>query len=562
MTRPNINETDFELRDAIASGLFNQTTGDLYPGFPIAADDTVLIADYAGWNEGPFCAVRDARLLYIAGSPAAAAAMGERLAGAREATPVLRTAEGLPLADSVATKVVTTDLIARAEAPVALLRELVRAGAPGARYLLVEPDPTAAELRVGLSVDASPVSFVGRREFDRIVTEAGLEIEERGSFGFYQAMRAIFAPVRESDMQYGTLLENWAKTWRLVLDNPESGPVRQALHDVLPDRQYIVARKAAAPGLKARGLGGTFQMIRTMLAGSPGTVGTDHTTRRAKPAINRNAPAQIAPVPVEDTLDPKAVGFHDAVVSGWFKLNANGELFTGFPIGPDDVVLDVGCGQGAYSALCGTTGAHIISADIDADNVAEAGRRVAETTARAFTPIVGDANPLPLENESVTKVISTEVVEHVDDPAVFLRELVRVGRSGARYLLAVPDALQEGIQRQVAPPEFFVKPKPGEGAIRGLSSGHLRTIGRDEFERMVTAAGLVVESVHLTSFFWALWFAFFWMCNVDFGDPRHPLLTQWARTWKIVLDSQDARTIKGRLDNFMPKSQIIVARKP
>ena len=183
------------------------------------------------------------------------------------------------------------------------------------------------------------------------------------------------------------------------------------------------------------------------------------------------------------------VGFHDAFLSGWFRINDDGELFPGFPVGPEDVVLDVGCGQGAYSALCGRTGALIISVDIDADNVAETGRRVAETAARAFTPIVGDANPLPLEDNSVTKVISTEVIEHVDDPAVFLRELARVGKPGARYLLAVPDAVQERIQRQVAPPEFFVKPKPGEGAIRGLSSGHLRTIGRDEFERMVTSAG-------------------------------------------------------------------------
>jgi SAM-dependent methyltransferase len=566
MMPPKIDEMDFELRDAIAAGLFDQATGDLYPGFPVTADDTVLVADYSAGNEANFCASRGAHVIHVADNAEASAAMADRLtnAGAGELTALLRQGGRLPVADGVATKIVTTDLIAHANDSEALLRELVRAGAPGALYLLVEPDPTAAEFQISLSLEtasaARPVSLVGRREFDRIVTGAGLEIEERGSFGFYQAMRAILSPIRETDTQNGTVLDHWTKTWQLLLDMPNSGPVRHALHEVLPNRQYLIARKAS--GRKGLGLGNTLQMIRTILAGAPGAGAVDAKARRAKPAAGQNAPAEIGPVPVEDTLDPKAVGFHDAAISGWFKLELNGELFPGFGVGPDDVLLDVGCGQGAYSAVCGRTGAHIISVDIDAENVAETGRHVAETAARAFTPIVGDANPLPLEDNSVTKVISTEVIEHVDDPAVFLRELVRVGRPGARYLLAVPDALQEGIQRQVAPPEFFMKPKPGEGSIRGLSSGHLRTIGRDEFERMVTAAGLVVESVRLTSFYWALWFAFFWICNVDFNDPRHPLLTQWARTWKTVLDAPDGRKVKARLDNFMPKSQIIVARKP
>ena len=240
-------------------------------------------------------------MIYVADDPQAATAMGDRLAGAgaRELTAVLRNAEPLPLADGIATRIVTTDLIARAERPVALLRDLVRAGAPGALYLLVEPDPTAAELQVGLSSDAygdvQPVSLVGRREFDRIVTEAGLEIEERGSFGFYQAMRAILTPICEADTEYGTLLENWAKTWQLLLDIADSGGVRHALHEVLPNRQYLIARKASAAGRKTRGLGSTLQMIRTILAGSPGAVDADAKTRRAKPARRPDHPGPDRP---------------------------------------------------------------------------------------------------------------------------------------------------------------------------------------------------------------------------------------------------------------------------
>jgi SAM-dependent methyltransferase len=238
------------------------------------------------------------------------------------------------------------------------------------------------------------------------------------------------------------------------------------------------------------------------------------------------------------------------------------ELFEGFPIGPEDTVLDVGCGDGNYSTLCGQWGAHVIFTDIDPANVATTGQRLAATAARGTTPIVGDADPLPLADETASKIISTEVLEHVDNPARFLAELARVGKKGALYLLAVPDPVQEGLQRQLAPASFFVRPKPGEGMIRGLSSGHLRTIGRDEFERLVAGAGLIVERRHHSSFYWALWFAFFWICDVDFSAPRHPLLTHWARTWKILLDLPEGHRVKTVLDGFMPKSQIIIARKP
>lgn len=79
---------------------------------------------------------------------------------------------------------------------------------------------------------------------------------------------------------------------------------------------------------------------------------------------------------------------------------------------------------------------------------------------------------------------------------------------------------------------------------------------------MVTVSGLVVERIHHVGFYWSLWFAFFWLCNVDFDNPRHPLLVQWARTWKTLLDMPDFQKVKQRLDGFMPKRQIIVAWKP
>jgi ubiquinone/menaquinone biosynthesis C-methylase UbiE len=255
------------------------------------------------------------------------------------------------------------------------------------------------------------------------------------------------------------------------------------------------------------------------------------------------------------------IGLHDAAQSGWFDIDRQ-ELFEGFRVTAEDVVLDVGCGAGSYSALCGGWGAHVIFTDMNPDNVAGTRQRLLQTAARGVTPIVADTTALPLDDASVSRIVSTEMIEHVANPATLLRELARVGKPGALYLLSVPDPVHEGLQRQLAPASYFQKREPGVGKIRGLWGGAQHTIEREEFEHLVTDAGLVVEQHRYSGFFWALWFTFFWGCDVDFPGTGHPVLEGWTRTWKMVLDHPDGRRVKDRLDAFMPKSQIIIARKP
>ncbi len=60
-----------------------------------------------------------------------------------------------------------------------------------------------------------------------------------------------------------------------------------------------------------------------------------------------------------------------------------------------------------------------------------------------------------------------------------------------------------------------------------------------------------------------MWWLLFWTCDVSLeGEVCHPVLDDWARIWSAVLESKDGRRIKHQMDRFMPKSQVIVARKP
>jgi SAM-dependent methyltransferase len=239
----------------------------------------------------------------------------------------------------------------------------------------------------------------------------------------------------------------------------------------------------------------------------------------------------------------------DACLSGWFDVEG-GQLLEGFPIRTEDRVLDIGCGDGQFSHFCAKMGAELIFGDIDAGRVARVAEMLKGMPARGLHPLVTDANPLPLPDAHLDKVIAMEVLEHVDVPADFMRELVRVGKPGAQYLLSVPDARSEGVQQLLAPAAHFQKPN------------HINIFSRDDFERLVTDAGLIVERRTYYGFYWAVWWAFFWVCRKDLSSPDHPLLNNWARTWASLMAIPDGARVKHALDEVMPKSQAIIARKP
>lgn len=267
------------------------------------------------------------------------------------------------------------------------------------------------------------------------------------------------------------------------------------------------------------------------------------------PADGSVAEAHSPPDPGLSENEANNLGLYDAVLSGWY-LNDTNEVFKGVDISADDIVVDVGCGDGGALNFCARRGAHLIAVDIDQDVIDNVKRRLEGSAARQMEFILNAAPTLPLADATATRVICTEVLEHVDDPAQVMAELARIGKPGARYLLSVPDPLQENLQKHVAPDTYFQKPN------------HVRIIGREEFESLVRGAGLVVEQHEYYGFFWSIWWAMFWTAKVDLADPRHPMLENWTRTWQAVLASEGGHELKEKLDAFMPKSQVIVASKP
>jgi SAM-dependent methyltransferase len=238
--------------------------------------------------------------------------------------------------------------------------------------------------------------------------------------------------------------------------------------------------------------------------------------------------------------------------SGWYNL-AKQELAPDFKITAEDVVIDVGCGGKGACLFAGQQGAAVVGLDIDPAALEELKQGMKAYRPRSFQAIASDCNPIPLPGEHATVVLAMEVLEHVNDPSALLAELVRVGRPGARYLITVPDPTSEALMHDIAPPGYWEKPN------------HIRVFQRDEFLGAVEGAGLLVERRFCYGFYGTMWWSL--MCavpgsHIPFGQHGNSdLLRRWNETWTCLLSSPHGRHVWQALENALPKSQAIIARK-
>ena len=262
-----------------------------------------------------------------------------------------------------------------------------------------------------------------------------------------------------------------------------------------------------------------------------------------------------------DFHDARNVGLTDAVQAGWYQ-NDTGELFRGFPITSDDIVVDVGCGAGGASLFCARYGAQVVYCDLDPANIQSLNERIVDTAAREPRGIVTNCAPLPLDDGFATRIVAMEMLEHVDDPAAVIGELARIGKPGALYLISVPDATAERLQIPIAPPEYFSKPN------------HIHIFDPDDLARTIADAGLEIIERASYGFFWNLWMCMYWVADRAVQQdpeaishdctkpPYFPLLDDWTSVWARLSSLPEAAPLLRELDRALPKSQIFIARKP
>lgn len=99
-----------------------------------------------------------------------------------------------------------------------------------------------------------------------------------------------------------------------------------------------------------------------------------------------------------------------------------------------DRVLDLGCGEGAFTAALARHGADAVGIDV-AEGALDRARAAHPGLRFELAPPHG---PLPLDDASLDAVWASEVIEHVADTARWLSEVRRVLVSGGSALLTTP----------------------------------------------------------------------------------------------------------------------------
>lgn len=191
----------------------------------------------------------------------------------------------------------------------------------------------------------------------------------------------------------------------------------------------------------------------------------------------------------------------------------------------------------------------MVGVDLDDESLGIAKTRMASSRAASREFHSSNAEDLPVASDFATRVVCTEVLEHVENPETVLKELHRIGAPGCLYVITVPDSLQEQMQKHVADDVYFRHPN------------HVRIIDREDVSELVRSSGLEVLSQTGFGFYWSIWWAMFWGCESDFKTAEHPALMHWAMAWGELMKTEQGRRVKDGLDRFLPKSQLIIARK-
>jgi SAM-dependent methyltransferase len=139
---------------------------------------------------------------------------------------------------------------------------------------------------------------------------------------------------------------------------------------------------------------------------------------------------------------------------------------------PERVILDAGCGTGAMSIRLKQWG-RVVSADFSPLALQFSRRRGLNHL------LCADAMRLPFEVGTFDTIVSMDVLEHIPDDALALREFYRVLKPGGRVILTVP-----------AYPHLWSE--------HDIALMHFRRYQRTELQARFTEAGFRLEKLSHT----------------------------------------------------------------
>lgn len=226
---------------------------------------------------------------------------------------------------------------------------------------------------------------------------------------------------------------------------------------------------------------------------------------------------------------------------------------------PRDRILDVGAGFGRHVFECARRGADVVALDYAHDEVVETRATLGamvdsgEIDIERFKGVLrGDATKLPFADASFDKVITSEVLEHIQDDVTAISEMVRVLKPGGTFAATVPAWAPEKINWMLSD-EYHAPKSVG---------GHVRIYSKTELAAKLRSSGLELRGTHRAH---ALHSPYWWLkCAVGPRNDDHPMVEKYRSflEWDIVEQPTSTRLADKMLSPVLGKSIVFYGHKP
>ena len=148
-------------------------------------------------------------------------------------------------------------------------------------------------------------------------------------------------------------------------------------------------------------------------------------------------------------------------------------------------LINVGCGEGDIDCDLREYSGHLVSLDVNQQDVMHARALNADKADLRYT--VADAHYLPFDDATFDVVCCLEVIEHVADPRACLRELARVVRFGGYVLVTCPSAC---FPLTYDPVNWVLSRIGPHISVGAFGYGHSWLVYEEELTRWADDAGL------------------------------------------------------------------------
>jgi Methylase involved in ubiquinone/menaquinone biosynthesis len=229
--------------------------------------------------------------------------------------------------------------------------------------------------------------------------------------------------------------------------------------------------------------------------------------------------------------------------------------FNNLNLSNDEVLLDMGCGEGRHSiGAFIDTKVNILGLDISIKDLNIAKDRLNDFDTSGIDAVcqfgAADIVTLPLADSTLDAVICSEVLEHVDSPQESIEELIRVLKPGGVMALSVPRFMPELVCWKLSK-EYSRTP-----------GGHVRIFKHNQLKKLGTNNGLEYQSFHwahgLHSPYWWLQ-CLFWETKEDsfLIKQYHKLLV-----WDLMKKPLFTKILEIILQPLIGKSLVMYFKKP